>query len=185
MSNETVLPGETPTTPAPETGAVTNQADAKPAVTVEALQAELEATRKALKDANKEAAERRKRLDAIEKADKEKADAELSETEKLKRELESTAARLKAAETDNLKRRIAAETSLPAELIDRLRGETEDELKADAQALLKLIPKVKLGATNPGNARQETVYEQGARLKQETASADIWSGGGVKFIDRS
>lgn len=184
MTEQTATPtGEMPTTPAVEKAA-DNQTEAKPAVTVEVLQAELEAARKALKDANREAAERRKKLDAIEKAEKDKADAELSEAEKLRRELADATTRLKAAETDNLKRKVATETGLPAELIDRLRGDDEEALKADAKELLKLIPKApKLGATNPGQAKQESIYDMGKRLLSEQ-QADIWTGGGVRFTDK-
>jgi len=42
---------------------------------------------------------------------------------------------------NGLKQRIAAEESLPPELATRLAGETEDELRADAKALGKLLPK--------------------------------------------
>lgn len=38
-------------------------------------------------------------------------------------------------ETDSVKTRIAMEFGIPKELTDRLKGSTEDELRADAQAL--------------------------------------------------
>ena len=47
--------------------------------------------------------------------------------------------RAEKAERSLLRSRIAREAGLPAELSDRLTGETEDELKADAQALAKLV----------------------------------------------
>lgn len=47
------------------------------------LAAELERTRQALKQANSEAAERRKKLEAFEKAEQERKDAELSEVDRL------------------------------------------------------------------------------------------------------
>ena len=50
-------------------------------------------------------------------------------------------AKVKQYETDSVKTRIAREVGLPYEMRDRLRGETEDEIKADAEALVKLIPK--------------------------------------------
>jgi hypothetical protein len=40
-----------------------------------------------------------------------------------------------------LRRDVAAAAGLPAELADRLRGDDEAALKADAEALLALIPK--------------------------------------------
>lgn len=182
MSNQPVTPGEMPTTPEPEKVTVA-QPEPKPALTPEQALAELEATRKALKDANREAAERRKKLEAYEKAEAEKAAAELSETERLKKQLEDTAAKLRAVEIANLKQRTAAAAGLPPELADRLQGETEDDLKADAAALVKLMPpkQPKAGPTNPAEGRQESSYERGARLVKEAQGGDIWTGGGVRW----
>lgn len=77
--------------------------------------AELERTRAALKAANKEAAERRKKLEAYEKAEQERADKELSETEKLKKELERLRAEAESAQAKTrryeLERAIAREAS--------------------------------------------------------------------------
>lgn len=56
-------------------------------VTLEGTLAELKRTRAALKAANAEAAERRKRLSALEKAEQERKDAELSEKERLEKQL--------------------------------------------------------------------------------------------------
>ena len=182
MSNQPVTPGEMPTTPEPEKVTVA-QPEPKPALTPEQALAELEATRKALKDANREAAERRKKLEAYEKAEAEKAAAELSETERRKKQLEDTAAKLRAVEIANLKQRTAAAAGLPPELADRLQGETEDDLKADAAALVKLMPpkQPKAGPTNPAEGRQESSYERGARLVKEAQGGDIWTGGGVRW----
>lgn len=179
MTDQTA--GEMPTTPEPEKVAV--QPEPKPAQTLEQVAAELEAARKALKDANREAADRRKKLEAYEKAEQEKAAAELSETDKLKKQLEETAAKLRAVELNNLKQRTAAAVGLPPELADRLQGETEDDLKADAEKLAKLMPpkQPKAGPTNPADGKQETVYELGARLVKEAQGGDIWTGGGVRW----
>lgn len=46
-------------------------------------------------------------------------------------------------ETDSVKTRIAAEMGIPFELIDRLKGETEDDLRKDAELLSsysKVVP---------------------------------------------
>lgn len=48
-------------------------------------------------------------------------------------------ARANKAEKSNLKARIAHEMGLPHELADRLNGDTEDELKADAKALTGFV----------------------------------------------
>lgn len=44
-------------------------------------------------------------------------------------------------EADSVKTKIAIECNLPLTMKDRLRGNTEDEIRADAQALIDLIPK--------------------------------------------
>lgn len=60
--------------------------------------AELERTRAALKAANAESAKRRKRLEELEAAEQERAQAELSETDRLKKQLEETQAIAAAAQ---------------------------------------------------------------------------------------
>lgn len=50
-------------------------------------------------------------------------------------------AQVKGYETASLKARIAHETGLPFELASRLSGEKEDDIRADAQALAKLVTK--------------------------------------------
>jgi len=66
----------------------TNQQAGSESVTLEDLQAELEETRKALTKANRESAQRRKKLEEFENQEKERAEAELSEMEKLQRQIE-------------------------------------------------------------------------------------------------
>ena len=57
--------------------------------TPEEIRAELERTRDALKKANKEAADRRKKLDAFEKTEADRKAAELSEVDRLKADLKA------------------------------------------------------------------------------------------------
>lgn len=47
--------------------------------------------------------------------------------------------KVKRYETDSVKTRIALSTGLPPEMIDRLRGDTEDDIKQDAETLAKII----------------------------------------------
>lgn len=107
----------------------------------------------ALKKANSEAAKSRKQLEALEKAEQERKDAELSETERLKKrlaEIEAEAANLKRTE---LQRQAAEKAGLPASLATRLQGETLEELETDAKALAETLPKKQappLLTTNPG-----------------------------------
>lgn len=47
---------------------------------------------------------------------------------------------IKTYESDSVKTRVAREFGIPYEMRDRLRGETEDEIRADAETFKKLIP---------------------------------------------
>lgn len=78
--------GQTPPASPPEP---TPPADGQ---TTEEIKAELERVRKALKDANKEAAERRKKLEAFEAAEAANAEKELSESQRLQKKLDEAEA---------------------------------------------------------------------------------------------
>ena len=105
--------GETPeekTTPGAGEGAGTGEGTPpKAEATVEGMKAELEATRKALRKANQEAAERRKRLEALEAEEKKRGEAELSELERAQAAAEEWKGKLDlvAAELDTLRLRQA------------------------------------------------------------------------------
>lgn len=47
--------------------------------------------------------------------------------------------KIKGYETDSVKTRIANEFGLPYEMIDRLKGSSEDEIRKDAETISKLI----------------------------------------------
>lgn len=87
---------------------------------------------RALRQANKEAEKLRLRLKEYEDRDK---------TEQQKLEERATAAERERDETRTslLRMRVAVAKQLPSELVDRLRGNTEQELAADADALLSLV----------------------------------------------
>jgi len=74
------------------------------APTLEQLQEELAKTQSALKEVNSESAKRRKRLDELEKAEAERQQAQLSETEKLTKERDSYKAELDKAQSDAAER---------------------------------------------------------------------------------
>ncbi len=133
--------------------------------------AEFAKVQAALKEANREAAERRKKLDAYEKAEAERKQAEMTEVERANAKMKEYETKLATLERDALVRRVADETGLPAALASRLQGATEEELKADAAKLLELVPaapnkpKLKTDPSNPGNAQKaETLAEMRARL---------------------
>lgn len=155
MVNE--QPGEMPNTdakveePLTDVSKGTPETKAEIALTPEQFQKqqeELEKTRKALKEANKEAAERRKRLDELEKIEADRKAAEMTDQEKREayiKQLETEKAQLEARQRDiehrELQRKVAKEANLPDGLAERLRGETEEDLQADAKLMLELLPK--------------------------------------------
>lgn len=61
--------------------------------------------------------------------------------EKVQADLAAERERAKALELAGLRRDVASKVGLPVALVDRLRGETEEELTADAQQLLAAMPK--------------------------------------------
>ena len=159
------------------------------------LAAELEKTRLALKAANKEAADRRKRLDELEAAESKRKEGEMSELDKLNKRLQEAEAKLKAKERADAQRAVAEKVGLPAAFAERLQGETLEELEADAKKLLEVIPKApkqpNINPTNPGGAQQgETDAQRKERvlgrpkfdgLSPTDAAA---SGGGVFWADK-
>lgn len=181
--------GETPTTPtpAPETAAET----------VSITKAEWEKVQSALKEANKEAASRRKRLEELESADKAKKDAEMSELEKLQKKYQEAESKAAKLEREAHQRDVAAKVGLPAAFASRIQGETPEDMETDAKALLDAMPKPAptkpnpLNPTNPGaNAGQgETESQRRARIFSPGANifdpvAGKAHGGGVFNVDK-
>ena len=92
---------------------------------------------KAKSKAESEAAEKYKGFEDYKtKAEKYVSDLGLKDT-KIK-ELED---KVKKYESDSAKTKIARAAGLPDEMADRLRGTTEEEMKADAESLAKLVSK--------------------------------------------
>lgn len=106
----------TETNPASETPAASTEQEVQ-TVTVAQLQAELKNVQKALKDANREAAERRKKLEAFEAEETKRKEAELTEVQKLQKRLEESEAKAKAAAEEARKTRI--ENAIIAKARDR------------------------------------------------------------------
>lgn len=103
-------------------------------------------------DEYKQAAER---LAEIEKAGQTELELVTSERDDLK-------GRFSGLSAENQRLRVAITKGLPADLIDRLRGETEEEMLADADKLLSLVTP----------ARPQTGFDGGARRSAETSSID-------------
>ena len=127
--------------------------------TVEDLQETID--KLTLKVANKteEAKRVHGKLEAFEKAEKEKGLDDLSEIGKLQAQLSEKDAALLEAKTSLKKMKlneqkinIAAEVGLPAVLSLRIQGETPEEMEEDARALMEGLPKkqARIPVTLPG-----------------------------------
>jgi hypothetical protein len=193
MTDETK--GEMPTTePAGEMPAAQPTPEpesAKP----EDLAAELEKARAALKSANKEAAERRKKLEAYEQDEAKRKEAEMTELEKYQKRTAELEATLKVKEYAELRLAAAEKVGLPKAFVNRLQGETPDELEADAKAIMDALPKPEKPAPgiNPTNPAAGTIKETPEQAKARLFGAEFDPflpenakklGGGVFMTDK-
>lgn len=80
-----------------------------------------------------------KRAEELEQQLQEIEDAKKSDLEKAQARVADLEQRAKDAELALLRRRVADETKLAPSFADRLRGSTEEELRADAEALQQLV----------------------------------------------
>lgn len=155
---------------------------------VAALRAELKKTR------DEAAARRVSERDALKKLAEFETANKTAEENKLKEQSEfktlyekEKAAREKAegeAETlriSALRSKVASEAGLPAALADRLKGTTEDELKADAAELVKTIPAQQ--QQTPGQRGTTTnAFPSGSTVKEtdDQKRIRIFGGGNKK-----
>lgn len=167
---------------------------------------ELERTRDALKKANKEAAERRKRLEELEAKEKQRAEAEMTEAEKMQTRLKELEAvkneiesKLKQKEYEDLQlktaKAVAKKLEIPFDKVEtfvtRLRGNTEEELAADAELMFAVLkpqepekPKQpKQPVTNPGPGEKGETKAQ-VRARTLGVNTNIWQGGTVKMVEK-
>jgi len=144
-------------------------ADGKPFDAARA-QALIEKQREELKAAKAAA----KELAELKAAEAKRKDAELSELEKEKKARLELESQLKAATLREMQRAAAEKAKLPAEFADRIRGETAEDMEADAAKLAAALPKqptIKTDPTNPGNAeRSETLAEMRERLMPKSVN---------------
>ena len=130
--------------------------DAKPAEDIEELKSEKATLEKKVGD-----------LETTLNATTEKytdIDTTLAEKDKL----------LKNYETTNLKFRIANQAGIPLDLAERLSGETEDEIKADAEKLSEFVSRkevLPLKPTEPEDI-EEKPYSNQARILEEQYNAE-------------
>jgi hypothetical protein len=206
MADQT--PGEKPETkPEGEPQETAKEPEAKvekPALSAEAFakqQEELERTKESLKKANKEAAERRIKLDEFEKAEAERKQAEMSEAEKVQariKELETEKAeresKIQDFERKELQRKVAGAVGLPEALAHRLVGANEEEMTEDAKQLLAVLPQKQetapektkaptLKSTNPGDADKT---ETRAQVRERTLGVgqNPWAKGTVTMVEK-
>lgn len=113
--------------------------------TLEQLQSELESANKRINELNKESLKHRKDAERIEAEKKQAEDAKLKEQGEFKTllEKEQQAHQATQAQVKSLQREVfALKNSIPPSLADRLKGDTEEEWKRDAETLMKdLAPK--------------------------------------------
>jgi hypothetical protein len=130
-----------------------------------------------LTNENKNLKPKAKRADELEAEAKKRADAELSETERLKKENEEIKAENARTQDKILRREVIDEVGLPATFASRLQGATKEELLADAKELAKTLPQLKTAPkvppTNPGST---TPANTEAELRR-----DLFGGGSVKM----
>lgn len=111
-----------------------------------AIQAERDARRKA-EDAAKAL---QAKLDEFERAN-------MSELEKAQEAARDAQAELEALRIESLRKQVALEKGLPATLLDRLRGETEADIAADADALMALVGSPRTPIPDPYRGSQGEV----------------------------
>jgi multidrug efflux pump subunit AcrA (membrane-fusion protein) len=174
----------TPTTPETETVKGEPYDAARAMLTIEKLRAEI-----------KELKPKARQAEELTQAEQKRKEAEMTELQKLQAELEKARSELKRTQLDELKRQAAIKAELPLVFADRLRGETPEELEADAKLILGALPKApKTPAVNPTNpgpgaSQGETVAQALARIHGQ--SVDVLNpsfarehGGGVVIREK-
>lgn len=117
-----------------------------------------DAGKKALQEERRKAREATKQLTELQARLKEFEDRDKTELEKLTEAHQTAEQRATAAERALARYRVATAKGIPAELVDRLQGSTEDELAEDADRLLTLI-----------GARRTPDFDGGARTTAQGA----------------
>lgn len=83
-------------------------------------------------------------------------DAEVVKSGKLQDKIDELKGQIAATEHDELRRQVAAKHSIPDTLVDRLKGDNEEELTADAKALAKSL---NLKAKGEGDGEESPVVK--------------------------
>lgn len=162
--NEFGLPqvDETVEENADESAEVSGQADPEKEMTVEELKAELAKTRR-------EAAKRRVSKNEVEQKLAEYEEwklSQMSEVDRLKAEKAETEEELRKYRVEKLQDKVAKKAGLDPDLADRIKGNTEAEMLADARVLAAKAP---LKGASP-TARELRPGIQGNPVGTETAT---------------
>lgn len=126
---------------------------------------------------NAEAAQRDLEAKIKEFEDRDKTEQQKAEeaAARIASDLDATKASLAAAELNLARTQVAYEKGIPAELVPRLRGDTREELEADADALLEIVGKREpeaprkpkpVGSLGTGGEARLTPAEQFAALME-------------------
>lgn len=129
----------------------------------------IQSERDARKAAERRAADAEAKVQEFEDANKSETERLAGQAGREKKRADEADARAVSAEAKALRLQVALDKQVPAELIDRLRGETKEELEADAEALMALVGSGdggKGGATPPGS------FDGGARKPAPQKSLD-------------
>jgi len=158
--------GETPLTVTETATGLANEAPITPTVTVEELQAQIDKLAASLKEANKESASRRKQIEALEAEKKARAEAEMTETQRLE-------SRLKDLEPKALK---ADEYQ---EVISELLEARLKALTPEARKAVEDLP-----ATDALSRLQWLTRNEALFTRQAAPKLDGGQGGGERAQDR-
>lgn len=108
----------------------------------------------AFKERARTAEAENKELKPLAEKARELEEANKSELEKATSQRDALQAERDKAAQENLRLKVALDKSVPADLIDRLRGETQEELEADADKLLSLVKAEPQAPDFDGGARR-------------------------------
>ena len=132
-----------------------------------AIKSRLERERKTIESRYSDYESLKAQIDNLtkEKSDLEKAKAE--DAKKIQDQLDAANAKTKKLELDSIRTKVAIEKKLPLELRTRLSGETEEEIKADADNLAKVfsaeqrrnLPGFSAGTPEPED-KNEAAYKE-------------------------
>lgn len=128
---------------------------------IQAERANAKVAKKAAEDAAAEAEKLRAKVQEFEDRDK-------SEQEKAEKRAADAEAKAEKAEKKLLRLTVAGRKKLPVDLASRLQGETEAELEADADNLLKLVKEQDTVSVDGGARRStKTPDDMNARIRAE------------------